>query len=149
MAVVTICSDFGARENKVCYYFHFFPIYLTWSDGIGTIILFLWMLSFKPVYSLSSLTFIKRFFSSSSLSALRVVLYAYLRLLLFLLASWFQLVLHPAQLFTWCTLHIRQISSVTVYHLGILLSQFWTSPLFHVWFWLLLLSLHTGFSWGR
>ena len=28
MASVTICSDFGAQENKVCYYFHCFPIYL-------------------------------------------------------------------------------------------------------------------------
>ena len=25
MAVVTICSDFGAQENKVCHCFHFFP----------------------------------------------------------------------------------------------------------------------------
>ena len=28
MAVVTICSDFGAQENKVCHCFHCFPIYL-------------------------------------------------------------------------------------------------------------------------
>ena len=33
MAVVTICSDFGAQENKICHCFHFFPIYLSWSDG--------------------------------------------------------------------------------------------------------------------
>ena len=33
MAAVTICSDFGARENKVCHCFHCFPIYLLWSDG--------------------------------------------------------------------------------------------------------------------
>ena len=26
-------SDFGAQENKVCHYFHCFPIYLPWSDG--------------------------------------------------------------------------------------------------------------------
>ena len=25
MAAVTICSDFGAQESKVCHYFHFFP----------------------------------------------------------------------------------------------------------------------------
>ena len=25
MAVVTICSDFGARENKICQCLHFFP----------------------------------------------------------------------------------------------------------------------------
>ena len=38
------------------------------------------MLSFKPTFSLSSFTFIKRFFSSSSLSAIRVVSSAYLKL---------------------------------------------------------------------
>ena len=43
-----------------------------------------WMLSFKPTFSLSSFTFIKRLFSSSSLSAIRVVSSAYLRLLIFL-----------------------------------------------------------------
>ena len=41
------------------------------------------MLSFKPVFSLSSFTFIKRFFSSS-FPAIRVVSSAYLRLLIFL-----------------------------------------------------------------
>ena len=40
-------------------------------------ILVLWMLSFKPTFSLSSFTFIKRLFSSSSLSAIRVVASAY------------------------------------------------------------------------
>ena len=44
------------------------------------------MLSFKPTFSLSSFTFIKRFFSFSSLCAKRVVSFAYLRLLIFLLA---------------------------------------------------------------
>ena len=42
------------------------------------------MLSFKATFSLSSFTFIKRLFSSSSLSAIRVVSSAYLRLLIFL-----------------------------------------------------------------
>ena len=28
MAAVTICSDFGAQENKICHCFHFFPFYL-------------------------------------------------------------------------------------------------------------------------
>ena len=44
------------------------------------------MLSFKPTFSLSSFTFIKRLFSFSSLSAIRVVSSAHLRLLIFLLA---------------------------------------------------------------
>ena len=33
MAAVTICSDFGAQENKICHCFHPFPIYLPRSDG--------------------------------------------------------------------------------------------------------------------
>ena len=36
MASVTICSDFGAPQNKVCHCFHCFPIYLPWSDGTGS-----------------------------------------------------------------------------------------------------------------
>ena len=42
------------------------------------------MLTFKPTFSLSPFIFIKRLFSSSSLSAIRVVSSAYLRLLVFL-----------------------------------------------------------------
>ena len=52
--------------------------------GPDAIILVLWMLSFKPTFPLSSFTFIKRLFSSSLLSATRVVSSAYLRLLIFL-----------------------------------------------------------------
>ena len=54
--------------------------------GPDAMFLVFWMLSFKPTFSLSSFTFIKRFFSSSSLSAIRVVSSVYLRLLMFLLA---------------------------------------------------------------
>jgi len=54
--------------------------------GLDAMILVFWMLSFKRAFSLSSFTFIKRLFSSSSLSVIRVVSYAYLRLLIFLLA---------------------------------------------------------------
>ena len=54
--------------------------------GPDAMIFVFWMLSFKPIFSLSSFTFNKRFFSSSSLSAIRVVSSAYLRLLIFLLA---------------------------------------------------------------
>ena len=35
MAAVTICSDFGAHENKVGHCFYCFPIYLPQSDGTG------------------------------------------------------------------------------------------------------------------
>ena len=32
MAAVTICSDFGAQENKVCHYFHCFPILMAENE---------------------------------------------------------------------------------------------------------------------
>ena len=53
--------------------------------GPGAMILVFWMLSLKAAFSLSSFTFIKRLFSSCSLSAIRMVSSAYLRLLIFLL----------------------------------------------------------------
>jgi len=52
--------------------------------GSDAMILVFWILSFQPAFSLSSFTFIKRLFSSCSLSAIRVVSSAYLRLLIFL-----------------------------------------------------------------
>ena len=52
--------------------------------GPDAMMLVFWMLSFKPTFSLSSFTFIKRLFSSSSLSAIWGVSSAYLRLLIFL-----------------------------------------------------------------
>ena len=47
--------------------------------GPDAMIFVFWMLSFKPTFSLSSFTFIKRLFSSSSLSTIKVVSSAYLR----------------------------------------------------------------------
>ena len=43
-------------KTIVCYCFHCFPIYLPWSDGM---LFLLWLLSFKPAFSLSSFAFIK------------------------------------------------------------------------------------------
>ena len=54
--------------------------------GPNIMIFVFWMLSFKPTFSLSSFTFIKKLFSSFSLSAIRAVSSAYLRSLIFLLA---------------------------------------------------------------
>ena len=55
--------------------------------GLDAIILVFWMLSFKPMFSLFSFTFVKRlFFRSSLLSDIRVVSSAYLKLLIYLLA---------------------------------------------------------------
>ena len=66
------------ERMQSCRYLDFSPV-----RPISYIFAF-WMLSFKPTFSLSSFTFIKRLLSSSSLSAIRVVSSAYLRLLMFL-----------------------------------------------------------------
>ena len=71
--------------------------------GLDAMILVFWMLSFKPTFSLSS--FLKRLFSSSSFSAVRVVSSYIWGSWYFSQQSWFQLVLLPAQHFSWCTLH--------------------------------------------
>ena len=84
MAAVTICSNFGVQENKVCHCFHCFPIYLPWTDRTRWCDLSFLKVEFKPAFSFSSFIFIKRLFSSSSLSALRVVSSAHLGLLIFL-----------------------------------------------------------------
>ena len=73
MAAVTICSDFGAQENKVCHYFHFSPIYLPWSAGTG-------------YHDPSSLNIDFRDAFSPSSRGIRELSSAYLRLLVFLSA---------------------------------------------------------------
>ena len=70
-------------ENKICHGFHWFLIYLPWSDGMRCHDLHFLNVEFKSSFSLPSFTLIKRLFSSS-LSAIRVVSSAYLRLLIFL-----------------------------------------------------------------
>ena len=92
MVAVSICSDFGAQENKLCHYFHCFPIYLPWSDGTRCQDLRFLNVELKPAFSLSSFTLLKRLFSSSSLPA-------YLRWLS-LPAILIKFVTHPALLGT-------------------------------------------------
>ena len=53
--------------------------------GPDAMIFVFWMLSFKPTFSLYSFTFIKKLFSPSSISVLRMVSSTYLKLLVFLL----------------------------------------------------------------
>ena len=104
------------------------------------------MLSFKPTFSLSPFTFIKKLFSSSSFSAINVVSSAHLRLLIFLLAILIPAYASSSPVFLMMySAHKlnKQGDNVQPY---IPFSQFGTSPLFHVWFYLLLLDLYTGFS---
>ena len=84
MAAITIHSDFGAQENKVSHSFHCFHLFaMKWWDWMPWSLVF-WLSGFKRGFSLSSFTFIKKLFSSSLLSAIRVVSSAY-GLLVFLL----------------------------------------------------------------
>ena len=85
------------------------------------------MLNFKPGFSLSSFTFIKTLFSSSLLSAIRVVSPAYLRLLIFLLV-----ILIPAyasSIAAFCMMFsaYKLNSRMTICSLDVRLSQFGTS----------------------
>ena len=84
MAEVTICSDFGAQKIKSDTVSTVSPSISYEVMGPNAMIFVFWMLSFKQTFSLSSFTFIKRLFSSSLLSAIRVVSSAYLRWLIFL-----------------------------------------------------------------
>ena len=76
---------FWSPPKKSLSLFPLFPhlFAMKWSDLVPSMILLFLMLSFKPTFSLSSLTFIKRLFSSSSFSSIRPVSYVCLMLLIF------------------------------------------------------------------
>ena len=102
--------------------------------GSDAMIFVFWMLNFKPTFSLSSYTFIKRLFSSTSLSAIRVVSSAYLRFLIFLPAILIPACVSssPAFLMMYSAYKLNQ--QVTIYSLDVLLFLFGNSLLFHVQF---------------
>ncbi|CAI9157414.1 unnamed protein product [Rangifer tarandus platyrhynchus] len=83
MTAAIICSHFGAQENSLSVSIVSPSICHEMMGPDATIFVFL-MLSFKSAFSLSFFTCIKRLFSSSSLSAIRMVSSVYLRLLIFL-----------------------------------------------------------------
>ena len=70
------------KKRKFVTVSNFFPFIS--HEVLGLDIMF-WMLSFKPPFSLSSFTLIKKLFSSSSFPTIKMVSSAYLRLLIFLL----------------------------------------------------------------
>ena len=95
------------------------------------------ILNFKPTFSLSSFTLIKRLFSSFSLSAIRLVSSAYLRLFIFLLTTLIPACNSSSPAFhmmcSACKLN-KQGDNIQPFSILVLLSQFWASPLFHVQF---------------
>ena len=138
VAVVTVHRDFRAPQNKICYCFHFFPhlfAVMWWdlSDGMPQSSLFkCWVLSqlfHSPLSSLSRNSLVPLCFLPLEWYHLHIWGCWY-----FSQQSWFQLGIHPAWHFTWCTLHKSLTSKVTIYSLDIVLSWYWTSPLFYVRF---------------
>ena len=71
MAAVTICSDFGAPQKKFVTVSIISPSICHEVMGPDAMIVVFSMVSFKPTFSLSSFTFIERFFSSSSLCTIK------------------------------------------------------------------------------
>ena len=129
MAAVTICSDFGAQVNKVCHCFHCFPIYLPWSDGTRCHDLSLLNVVFKPAFSLSSFTFIKRLFNPSSLlsyggGGCHLNSWGYW---CFSRQSWFPACASSSPAFCMMYSAQKSISRETVHSLDTLPSQIWTS----------------------
>ena len=84
MAPVTIRSDFRAQEEETVTTFTFSLSICQEVMGPDAMILVFFIFSLKLAHSLSHFTLIKRLFNSSLLSAIRVVLSAYLRLVTFL-----------------------------------------------------------------
>ena len=105
MAAVTIHSDVGAQENKICHCFHFSPFYFPWSNGTRC-----HDLSFLNIWVLIQLFHSPLSPSSrGSLVPLHFLPLEWYHLHIwgcwyFSWQSWFWLVIHPAQDFTWCTL---------------------------------------------
>ena len=138
---------FCSPPKIVSHCFHVSPSISHEVMGPDAMILVFWMLSFKPTLSLSSLTFSQRLFSSS-LSAIRVVSSAYLRLFTFLPAIWF-----PACALSSLAFHMmysayklnRQGDNIQLYRTPFLIWNRSAVPCPV----LLLLVLHTDFSWGR
>ena len=133
MAAVTTCNDFGTQKTiKSVIVSIVSPSVCHQVMGPDTMILVIWMLSFKPTFSLSSFTFIRRLFSSS-LSAITVVLSAYLRLLIFLLEILIPACdsSHPAFLMMYSAYKLnKEGGNIQPWHIPL----FGTSLLFHVQF---------------
>ena len=139
---------FRAQENKVCTVsISSSPIYHG-VMGLDAMMFVLWMLSFKPAFSLSLFTFIKRLFSSS-LSAIRVVSSAYLRLLIFLLTTLIPSCASSSPAFCKMYSAYRLNKQGINIQLWCTLSQFWTSLLFHVQYYCLLTCIQVSQEAGQ
>ena len=117
--------------------------------GLDAMILVFWMLSFKPAFSLYSFTLTKKLFSFCSISVIRAVSSAYLRLLILLPA-----ILIPAcdsSTSVFCKMYSAYTLNKPSDNVQPWCIPFPTlnPPLFHVRFQLLFLDSHIGFSGDR
>ena len=124
MAILTIRIDFISfliwKDMKSDTISTFSPPICPEEMGTDAMILLFWMLSFRPAFSLSSFTFIKRLFSPLHFLPLKWY-YLHIRgCWYFSQQSWFQLVSHLPQHFVRGTLHVSKISRVTIYSLDVL-----------------------------
>ena len=118
MTVVTICSDFGTQENKVCHCFHCFSSICHEVMGPDVMILVFWRFNFKPAFSLSSFTVLKSLFRSSLLSVPLVSLIFLKRSLVFptVLFSSFSSQLFPLKAFLSLLASLWNCAFQWVYH---------------------------------
>ena len=86
VVAVTVCSVLETKKIKSVTVCIFSPSTFHEVMGLDAIIFIFLMLSIKPAFSLFCFIFFKRCFSSSLLSALRVVAFTYPKLLIFPLA---------------------------------------------------------------
>ena len=104
-----VCSDFEAQEMKISHSFHFLSICFPWSDGTRCHDLCFfecWISSqlfHSPLSSSSRVSLIPLNFLPLKWYHLHIWGCWY-----FSQKSWFQLVSHPTQHFTWCTVHISK-----------------------------------------
>ena len=123
------------KKIKVLYCFHCSPMYLPWSDGTRCHDLW-WMLSFKAAFSLSSFYLHQEaLLVPLHFLLLRVMLSAYLRLLIFLPAILIPACASSSPAF--CMMYSAyklNKQGDNIYNLYVFLSQFGISLLFHVQF---------------
>ena len=106
MTAVTVHSEFGSQENKICRCFHFSPFIFHEVMGLDAMTLVFWMVILSQVFH-SPLSPSSR----GSLVTLHFLPWEWYHLHIwncwyFSQQSWFQLEIHPARPFTWCTLLI-------------------------------------------
>ena len=121
-------------KKIVCHCFHCFPIYLPWSDGTRCHDLSFLNVEFQARFFTLLFHFHLEAFSSCSLPAIRVVPSSYLRLLVFLLVILFSAYGSSSMAFRMMYSAYKLNKQDDKYSLVVLLSQFGTSPLYHVRF---------------